>query len=160
MKTRAALTSCARFFCFVLDNGAGRTAANPLSLFNGSCRPQRILLAAKCYEGRYVWCGGLFCGKTLRGSVYLARRFTLFAGYGGRWLWPRSVFKGTYHPRRVLPCGKTLRCATGLAWRFVLFAGFVQFLLTNKNCTRAVDEFYLADKLSPPALVRDAFYLR
>ena len=39
------------------------------------------------------------------------------------------------------------------------FAGFVQFLLTNKNCTRAADEFYLADKLSPPALVRDAFCL-
>ena len=39
------------------------------------------------------------------------------------------------------------------------FAGFVQFLLLNKNCTRAVDEFYLADKLSPPALVRDAFCL-
>ena len=42
----------------------------------------------------------------------------------------------------------------------VWFAGFVQFLLLNKNCTRAVDEFYLADKLSPPALVRDAFCLR
>ena len=67
-----------------------------------------------------------------------------------------------------------LRCAVYLARRFVLrqnatvvgrfgaafcFAGFVQFLLLNKNCTRAVDEFYLADKLSPPALVRDAFCL-
>ena len=41
----------------------------------------------------------------------------------------------------------------------VWFAGFVQFLLLNKNCTRAVDEFYLADKLYPPALVRDAFCL-
>ena len=42
----------------------------------------------------------------------------------------------------------------------VWFAGFVEFLLSNKNSTRAVDEFYLADKLSPPALGRDAFCLQ
>ena len=41
----------------------------------------------------------------------------------------------------------------------VWFAGFVEFLLPNENSTRAADEFYLADKLSPPALVRDAFCL-
>ena len=40
------------------------------------------------------------------------------------------------------------------------FAGFVQFLLLNKNCTRAVDEFYLADKVSPPALSATHFALR
>ena len=34
----------------------------------------------------------------------------------------------------------------------VCFAGFVQFLVSNKNCTRAADEFYLVDKGFPPAL--------
>ena len=72
---------------------------------------------------------------------------------------PRSVFRGTYRPRRILSTGKTLRWSVYLAWRFTLFAGFVEFLLSNKNSTRAVDEFYLADKLSPPALGRDAFCL-
>ena len=53
----------------------------------------------------------------LRWSVYLAWRFVLFAGCGGRWLWPRSAFKGTYRPRRILPVGKMLRCAGCLARR-------------------------------------------
>ena len=41
----------------------------------------------------------------------------------------------------------------------VCFAGFVQFLLSNKNCTRAADEFYLADKGFPPALSATPFAL-
>ena len=56
-------------------------------------------------------------------------------------------------------CGKMLR-VVGVFGVAVCFAGFVQFLLLNKNCTRAVDEFYLADKVSPPALSATHFALR
>ena len=100
---------------------------------------------------------------------------------------PRSAFRGTYRPRRILLAAKCydgqadgrrclvqhlggravcnafyLRQNATVVGRFGAagcFAGFVQFLLLNKNCTRAADEFYLADKLSPPALGRDAFCL-
>ena len=154
--------------------GAGRTAANPLSLFNGSCRPRRILPCGKmlrwlaglarrfalrgaadgrrcrvqCLRGTYRPL--LFaCGKQARWSLCLARRFacgkmlrgrrqkeprSVFRGRavcsclpngkqarwsGGRWLWPRSLFNGTYRPQRILPSAK---CYGGrYVWRDGVF---------------------------------------
>ena len=132
MKTHTAFSCCARFFVF--GQLHGRTAANPLSLFYGSCRPRRILPCGKmlrwsmCLERRFA------CGKMLRGRRQKEPR-SVFRGRavcsclpngkqarwsGGRWLWPRSLFKGTYRPQRILPSAKCYEVSAGLARRFGL----------------------------------------
>ena len=83
-------------------DGAGRTAANPLSLFNGSCRPRRILP----------------CDKMLRWLAGLARRFALRGAADGRRCRVQCL-RGTYRPL-LFACGKQARWSLCLARRFAL----------------------------------------
>ena len=126
---------------FRLANWSGRggrreellTALRALTVRDAFC------LAAKRYAGRQVWCGGCLAGG--KRAAKPLHHTSLFS---------RPT---TYEPLASFPLGKLDADVA------VCFAGFVQFLLSNKNCTRAADEFYLADKGFPPALSATPFAL-
>ena len=153
--------------------GAGRTAANPLSLFNGSCRPRRILPNDKMLRGVVVFgvavcfaakrygadgrrslvqclgvvpsapvcltanrlggradggCGHVHClmGRTVRNAFCLRQNATVVGMFGAAVCFAAKHYEDRYVWRGGLLCGKMLRWLAGLARRGVLLRAVIK----------------------------------